>query len=84
LNNQQNRLVQKTSGLLASVKSHLETRAGKLTVCNPKSILNRGYSITKLAATGVIIKSIAEININNIIITELKDANILESKVIKK
>ena len=77
-------MVQKTSGLLASVKSHLKTQAGKLTACNPKSVLNRGYSITKLAVTGVIIKSIAEININNIIITELKDANILESKVIKK
>jgi len=84
LNNLQNRLSQKTSGLLASVKLQIETQAGKLSACNLKSVLNRGYSITKNAITGQIVKSVAEININDIIITELKDENLVESKVVKK
>jgi exonuclease VII large subunit len=84
INNYQNRLSQKTSGLLASVKLQIETQAGKLSACSPKSILNRGYSIAKQAITGKVITNPADVSIGDIIITELANENIIESKVTKK
>lgn len=84
LNNAGIRLTEKINRIFAGVKIRLEIQAGKLPACSPKSVLNRGYSITKNAATGQIVKTVAEININDIIITELKDENLVESKVTKK
>jgi exodeoxyribonuclease VII large subunit len=84
INNYQNRLSQKTSGLLAFVKLQIETQAGKLSACSPKSILNRGYSIAKQAITGKVITNPADVSIGDIIITELANENIIESKVTKK
>ncbi|PKL43544.1 MAG: exodeoxyribonuclease VII large subunit [Planctomycetes bacterium HGW-Planctomycetes-1] len=80
----ENNLPQKADRLLSAVKLQIETLAAKLTACNPKSVLNRGYSITKIAVTGKIAKSVAEININDIIITEFKDEKMIESRVTKK
>jgi exodeoxyribonuclease VII large subunit len=84
INNYQNRLSQKTSGLLAFVKLQIETQAGKLSACSPKSILNRGYSIAKLAITGKVITNPADVSIGDTIITELANENTIESKVTKK
>ncbi len=84
LNNLQNRLAQKTSTLLASVKLQIETQAGRLSACSPKSILNRGYSIAKNTITGKVVTNPADVNIGDLIITELKDENLIESKVTKK
>ncbi len=84
LNNLQNRLTQKTSGLLASVKLQIETQAGKLSACSPKSILNRGYSIAKNAITGKVVISPADVSIGDLITTELANENTIESKVTKK
>ena len=80
----ENNLSQKADRFFGNVKLRIETLAAKLTACNPKSVLNRGYSITKIAATGEIVKNIEEININDIIITELKDEKQIESRVTKK
>ena len=84
LNNLQNRLTQKTSRLLASVKLQIETQAGKLSACSPKSVLNRGYSIAKNAITGNVITRSADVSIGDLIITELANENTIESKVTKK
>lgn len=80
----ENNLPQKAGRLLSLVKLQIETQAAKLGACNPKSVLNRGYSITKNAVTGKIVKNIEEININDIIITELGSQKLIESKVIRK
>ena len=84
LSNTYNKMTQKISRILSGAEIQLETQAAKLPACNPKSVLNRGYSITKNAATGKIVKSSKEINIGDIVITELKDENTIESKVTKK
>jgi len=84
LNNLQSRLAQKTSTLLASVKLQIETQAGRLSACSPKSILNRGYSIAKNAITGNVITRSADVSIGDLIITELANENTIESKVTKK
>lgn len=83
LNNVDNRIMERIRRSFNSAKIQFETQVGKLTACDPKSVLNRGYSITRLA-DGRIVKTIAEININDIIITELKDSHLLKSKIIKK
>jgi len=84
LNNAGGRMAERIGKIFSDAKMKTETQSGKLSACNPKSVLNRGYSITRLAVSGAIIKSVAEININDIIITELKESHFLESKVIKK
>ena len=84
LNNAGGRMAEKIGKIFSDAKMKIETQSGKLSACNPKSVLNRGYSITKIAATGKIAKSIAEININDIIITEFKDEKTVESRVTKK
>jgi exodeoxyribonuclease VII large subunit len=84
LNNAAGRMAERIGKIFSNATMKIETQSGKLSACNPKSVLNRGYSITRLAVSGAIIKSVAEININDIIITELKESHLLESKVIKK
>jgi exodeoxyribonuclease VII large subunit len=80
----ENNLPQKAAKLLSLVKLQIETQAARLIACNPKSVLNRGYSITKNALTGKIVKNIDQININDIIITELSSQKLFESRVTKK
>jgi exodeoxyribonuclease VII large subunit len=80
----ENNLPQKAGRLLSAVKLQIETLAAKLIACNPKSVLNRGYSIAKIAITGKVVTSAADVSIGDIMITELANENVIESKVIKK
>jgi exodeoxyribonuclease VII large subunit len=80
----ENNLPQKAGRLLSAVKLQIETLAAKLVACNPKSVLNRGYSIAKNAITGKVVTSAADVSIGDIMITELANENSIESKVIKK
>ncbi|MGB8227045.1 MAG: exodeoxyribonuclease VII large subunit, partial [Sedimentisphaerales bacterium] len=80
----ENNLPQKAGRLLSAVKLQIETLAAKLIACNPKSVLNRGYSIAKNAITGKVITSAADVSIGDIMITELANENSIESKVVKK
>ncbi len=76
-----------TTGLtqkLAASKLQLESQAARLAGLNPKSVLERGYSITKNSRTGAIIKNTSDVNIDDILITELKDNILVESRVTKK
>ncbi|MDD5135672.1 MAG: exodeoxyribonuclease VII large subunit, partial [Phycisphaerae bacterium] len=84
LDDLENNLPQKAGRLLSLVRLQIETQAARLGACSPKSVLNRGYSITKNAITGKIIKTIDQININDIIITELGGQKQIESRVTKK
>ena len=84
LSNTYNKMTQIISRILSGAEIRLETQAAKLPACNPKSILNRGYSITKNAATGKVIKILADVNIGDLMITELANENTIESKVTKK
>ena len=51
---------------------------------NPRTVLQRGYSITTNKKTGLLIKSPADVQIADDIITELADENLVESQVTKK
>jgi len=59
---------------LNSIYKHLKA-------LNPKTILSRGYSITRLKDTGKVLLSSKDLNSQNIILTELADSSIIQSKL---
>jgi len=71
-------------GVISEGKLRLESAAGKLGGLNPKGVLNRGYSITRNAKDGSLVKCPGDIDVGDMIVTELKDDNLVESKVTKK
>jgi len=84
LNDLQNRNLTASKNIINKLNIQLTGFAGKLTALNPKSVLNRGYSITTSKKTSRVIKKPEDIEIGDLIITELAKENLLESKVIKK
>ena len=62
----------------------LTAQANRLAALNPKSVLQRGYSITTNKKTGRLVKRLQDVQIKNYLITELADENFIESQVTKK
>ena len=58
--------------------------ASRLSGLNPKSVLQRGYSITRNKRTSALVKSLNDVEDADLIITELANENIIESRVNKK
>ncbi len=56
----------------------------RLAGLNPKAVLKRGYSITMLKQTGNVVRSIADVQVGDTLVTELARDNLIESKVTKK
>jgi exodeoxyribonuclease VII large subunit len=56
----------------------------RLTALNPRAVLSRGYSITASKATGRVITDLKQVNIGDMLVTELADRKTIESKVEKK
>ena len=67
-------------------KSQMQLTANenRLLALNPKSVLQRGYSITTSKKTGRLVKKPGDVQIADFIITELAGENWIESKVTKK
>ena len=63
---------------------NLTAQANRLEGLNPRKVLNRGYSITTNKRTGIVIKSVEDVQMEDLLITELADENLVESKVTKK
>jgi exodeoxyribonuclease VII large subunit len=55
-----------------------ENRLGAL---NPKSVLKRGYSITINKQTGLLVKNSQDVKAGDILVTELAEQNLIESRV---
>jgi exonuclease VII large subunit len=84
LNNVSSRINERIGRVFTNLKIRFEMQAAKLSACNPKSILNRGYSIAKNTITGKVVTRPADVNIGDLMITELANENIIESKVTKR
>ena len=74
-----------------AIKKVFNSRWMQLTACenrlaglNLKAVLQRGYSITTNKKTGLLVRSLEDIQIGDLMITELADKNLIESKVTKK
>ena len=67
--------------VFAKKELHLTAAQNRLAGLNPKSVLNRGYSITVNKATGKVLTDSAEVEIGALLMTELARGNLLESEV---
>jgi exodeoxyribonuclease VII large subunit len=81
LNGLQMRLNRAFETGLTKNKLQIATIAGKLTGLNPKSVLQRGYSITTNKNTGNVVTKAADIKTGELLITELSDQSRIESTV---
>jgi exodeoxyribonuclease VII large subunit len=84
LNKYENLVNNKIRTIINNYRMELTAAANRLAGLNPKSVLNRGYSITSSKKTGLLIKTIEDIQIGDDLITELRGENLIESRVTKK
>jgi exodeoxyribonuclease VII large subunit len=81
LNSQANSAIR---ALINKARIALTAQANRLAALNPKSVLQRGYSITTNKKTGLLVKRLQDIQIKDYLITELANQNFIESQVTKK
>jgi exodeoxyribonuclease VII large subunit len=62
----------------------LTAQENRLIGLNPKAVLSRGYSITTNKKTGKLLRDSKDIELGELIVTELAKKKIIESKVTKK
>ena len=84
LHNLQSRCSLVMRDVIGGRRIKLTAATNRLAALNPKSVLQRGYSITTNKKTGLLIKSPEDVQIADDIITELADEKQIESKVTKK
>ncbi|MBQ4831996.1 exodeoxyribonuclease VII large subunit [Pseudoalteromonas sp. MMG010] len=75
----QTRLSQAINQQLQAGKNALAIHASRLDSVSPLNVLSRGYSITK-NAQGEVIKSISQVNVGDIITTELVDGQLISQR----
>jgi exodeoxyribonuclease VII large subunit len=84
LTNLHNRTSTAMSRTINKCRVQLTAQENRLAGLNPKSVLQRGYSITTSKATGLLVKKPEDIRIGDLLETELADENLIESKVTRK
>lgn len=84
LNNWQNRANVRINAIINNCRIQLTAQAYRLAGLNPKSVLQRGYSITSNKKTGLLVRTLGDIQLGDFLMTELADENLIESKVTKK
>jgi len=84
LSDWQNRAKTAMSTVLNDCRIRLTAGENRLTVMNPKSVLQRGYSITTNRTTGLLVRASQDVQLGEDLITELASENFIESKVTKK
>ncbi|MBA7682581.1 Exodeoxyribonuclease 7 large subunit [subsurface metagenome] len=82
VNNLKNRVNATIQAIINKARMQLTAKENLLAGLNPKSVLQRGYSITANKKTGLLIKSSEDVKIGDLLITELAEENLIESKVI--
>jgi exodeoxyribonuclease VII large subunit len=84
LNNLQNQAKAALKAIINNSKIQLTARTNRLAALNPKSILQRGYSITTNNKTGSLVRRLKDVQIGELLKTELADEKYIESRVTKK
>jgi exodeoxyribonuclease VII large subunit len=84
LNDWHNRANMGISTTINNCRMQLTAQTNRLAGLNPKSVLQRGYSITTNKKTGLLVRTSEDIRIGDHVITELAHENLIESKVTKK
>ncbi|MBP8302862.1 MAG: exodeoxyribonuclease VII large subunit [Phycisphaerae bacterium] len=70
--------------LVARTRMELESQANRLEGLNPKAVLGRGYSLTTARSTGRLVRTSADVEIGDVLVTELAQENLIESQVTRK
>ncbi len=60
------------------------SQANRLEALNPKSVLRRGYSLTTSRRTGQVVRGVGDVEVGDVLVTELADQNSVESQVTRK
>jgi exodeoxyribonuclease VII large subunit len=84
LNDLRNRTLAAMAAVVNSRQMQLTAQANRLAALNPKSVLQRGYSITTNKNTGSLVRTPQDVQIGNDLTTELAGENLIESKVTSK
>ena len=83
LNNWENRASAAMRAIINKCGMQLTAQKNRLAGLNPKSVLQRGYSITTNPKTGLLVRSTTDVRLGDLLITELADENLIERKVTK-
>jgi exodeoxyribonuclease VII large subunit len=70
--------------IIHNLSMQLTAAANRLEGLNPKAVLERGYSITSSKKTGLLIRTLKDIQVGDYLTTELAGENLIESQVTKK
>jgi len=84
LSNWRNRMNAGVNTIVNDCRVRLTAQANRLTAMNPKSVLQRGYSITTSKKTGLVVRGPDEVSIGDDLITELANENLIESRITNK
>ena len=84
LNNWQNLANSRINGIINGCRIRLTAVENRLAALNPKSVLERGFSITTNKKTGLVVRNPGDVEIGELLITELARENLIESKVTNK
>lgn len=84
LTTQENRLVVSAKAVTNKARVQLTAQGSRLAGLNPKLVLQRGYSITTNKKSGTVVAKSEDVEIGDVIVTELARENLIESKVTKK
>jgi exodeoxyribonuclease VII large subunit len=84
LNSWQNRANASIRAVLNNCRIQLTAQENRLSALNPRSVLERGYSITTNKQTGLLVRTSEDVVIGDFLITELANKNLIESQVKKK
>jgi exodeoxyribonuclease VII large subunit len=84
LNNWQNLANSGIKGIINNCRMKLTAAANRLAGLNPKSVLARGFSITTNKETGLVVRSLGDVEIGDLLMTELAEEKLIESKVTNK
>ena len=84
LNNWQNLADVGICSIVNNCRMQLTAQENRLSALNPRSVLQRGYSITTNKKTGLLVRTSEDVRIGDYIITELENKNLIESEVKRK
>jgi len=84
LSDWQNRAKAAVRAVLNDRRIKLTAGENRLTALNPRSVLQRGYSITTSKATGLLVRAAQDVQLGEDLVTELAGENFIESKVTRK
>jgi exodeoxyribonuclease VII large subunit len=84
LNDLKSRANAAIKAIFSSQQLKLAAHANRLAGLNPKSVLQRGYTITTSKETGALVRTLADVGMGDHLVSELAEQNLIESKVTGK